>query len=129
MSDHPLVAQSRERLAAIERRTPPGYPLAYNLHYHKFVCTGCGAQASFATLTTVDRAGASSKSYHMTGTKEKIYDLPVDEVTSHYVTPRCERCITALPRETVPALPPLRQRIGHSHEKELDLDDFGGLMP
>jgi len=121
--DHPLVTQSRERLAAYNRRTPPGYPLGYNLHFHKFTCSGCGAQTEFATLTTIDRAGSTSKSYHNTGPKEKVYDLPIDRVNSYYVTPRCEKCIDLLPKEPVPVLPPGDKKIGISRKgDDLDID-------
>ncbi len=123
MDEHPLVTQSRERLAAYEHRTPPGYPIAYNLHRHKFSCTGCGASAEFSTLTTVDRAGASSKSYHNTSPKERVFDLPIGRVNSYYTTPRCAQCIDILPKEPVPVLPPLNKKIGISQKgKELDID-------
>lgn len=131
MTDHPAVIQSQERLARYNRRTPPGYPLGYNLHTHKYLCTGCGYEVSFATLTTIDRAGAHNKSYHSSTPKEKIYDLPIDSVTSTYLTPRCERCIDTLPREAVPSLPGYKDILGPSKERgdTLDLNDFKDLAP
>ena len=109
---HPALEESRRRLATLERRTPPGYPLGYRLHIHVTTCSGCGSVSRQSLLWTVVRAGASDKAYHPTGAKERLYNLPVDEVFKHFLTPRCEACIGLLPREPVPAMPAYGQKIG-----------------
>lgn len=102
---HPAVRDSLRRLAALERRTPPGYPLGYSLHMQTWLCQGCGRTSENQLLWTIHRSGAKAKSYHVTHPNETIYDLPVDVVQRHQVTARCEWCITILKREPIPALP------------------------
>lgn len=130
-AEHPALAESRKRLALIERRTPPGYPLGYNLHWHRFTCSGCGAKTEFATLTTIDRAGSHSKSYHSTRPEEKVYDLPVDEVNTYYTTPRCHNCVERLAREPIPAMPAYGQNLKPSARRLAALpgDFIGDLEP
>lgn len=124
---HPAVAESIKRLAELERRTPPGYPLGYNLHLHTWLCQGCGATGKSSLLWTVLRAGSNGKSYHVTHASEKVYDLPVDTVQKHEVTMRCEGCIATLPREPVPALPAYKAKLykgKDAKDLEIDLDDL-----
>lgn len=91
--------------------TPPGYPLGYTLQTHKFLCAGCGRTEQFEVMNTMRRTGASSKAYAMTGARETIYDLPIQETNTQWVTPRCKLCIDELPKTEVPRLPPLRERL------------------
>lgn len=103
-ADHPELIAARKRLASLEARTPPGYPLGYTLHWHKRTCTGCGRRTEFAVMNTKRRAGSSSIGYSPTGPQETIYDLPITEVTTTYTSPRCEVCVVYLPRTALPRL-------------------------
>jgi|SRR5215467_8912101 len=130
-AEHPALAESRKRLAMLERRTPPGYPLGYNLHVTEVVCKGCGSKSVQSELWTIMRAGASGKSYHFTHETEKIYDLPVDEVRRSRLTARCEGCVASLPREPVPAVPAYGQKLKPSTDRlaKFPGDWIGDLEP
>lgn len=108
---HPALTASKARLEALERRTPPGYPLGYSLHIHKWVCQACGATGEQQTLWTITRAGSAGKAYHPSYPSETMYDLPVEFINKSAVTPRCQACIGLLHREPVPALPPIRANL------------------
>ena len=108
MAEHPALAESQQRLEALEHRSPPGYPLHYIMHRVSVTCTGCGSQGGYSVLYTVRRGGSSQ----LTSPAETIYDLPVRQSDAYRLaTPRCEQCVAVLPREPVPALPAYQQNL------------------
>jgi len=81
-------------------------------------------------LWTVTRAGAAGRAYHPSTGSERMYDLPVEFVNKHNITPRCEDCIGKLAREAVPALPPYKAvlkpgGLGSVKATEIDLAQLG----
>lgn len=125
-TEHPLVTGVRKRLDSINARAAPGMPLHYNLEKHRCVCSGCGDVNEFTILLTVRRAQGAGKAYSRTAPNEPIYDLPVDEGTAHFSTPRCEKCFDLLPRLEAPPMPPMAEKLRRRKpEEEIDLVALG----
>lgn len=130
--EHPALAESRERLQALEHRSPPGYPLHYTMQHVTIVCNGCRLVTRYSALYTTRRGGASGKTMSLSGPGEKIYDLPVHSRRDSLATPRCDSCID-LPKEPVPLLPPREknlkplwaQKADPSRPIEIDLKALG----
>ena len=96
------------------------------------MCAGCGRTEQFEVMNTCRRTGASAKAYALTGARETVYDLPVQETTTQWVTPRCAGCISTLPKEPVPRLPALRERLhtfkgGSDEISQRELEEMGLL--
>jgi hypothetical protein len=122
--DHPALREARKRLASLERRSPPGYPLGYRLDIHIYSCTGCGAESIGEQMVTLRRAGSNGLSYAPTHSSETLWDLPVDTATLRVVTPRCSACIDAIPREAIPRLPAGNARLKPRYAEPAGLADL-----
>lgn len=108
--EHPLVTGARKRLDSITARVPPGLPLHYVMQHHHYLCKACGSTADASMLLACERVGCGSKGYHQVLT-ERVYDLPVVETHTDYVTARCDKCFDWQPRAAVPTLPPPETKV------------------
>ncbi len=105
-------------------KSPPGYPLGYVRERLEIACL-CGHITRYSRLLVVERSSSKGRKIRPCGMSETVYDLEIAEVRVTGGTPACDQCFNTRPREAVPEMPGLRERIGHSRgDKELDLDDF-----
>ena len=108
--------------------SPPGYPLGYVRERYNIRCL-CGNETHYSRLLVVERSSSKGRKIRPCGKSESFYDLEVAEITVVGGTNACDRCFDTRPRETVPKMPGLNERIGHSRgDKELDLDDLGDIQ-
>lgn len=108
----------------VPQRSPPGYPLGYIRERVDLQCL-CGHSVHYSRLLVVERSSSKGRKIRPCGKSESFYDLEVAEVVVRGGTNACDQCFDTRPRESVPELPGLKERIGPSKgDKELSLDDF-----
>lgn len=105
-------------------QTPPGYPLAYIRERHEITCN-CGNVVTFSRLLIVERSTSSGRKMRPAGKSESVYDIEISEVKVIAGTPRCDICFDTTPKELIPRVHALDERLKPRWgQAEIDVDDL-----